>query len=236
MPDNSNTSPSTDDKVSLKEIRETFYRCRDFEIKNLWQRSIFLFGFILACFTGYGAILMALLTSGEQNVDNPIWANAIECIISLVGIVFSLIWIMMSKGSKAWYEIYEKAIGRIEDKANNDIEHKNSVIIKSNEYKLGNYCEQYSDYIDDSIFSTKGGRFSPSKINIFIGQTLFVIWCICLLIHSSILFNKFLDDMFVQDLPFYIFFAFFYIGLLALLFLLYQILINQVASGTIKEI
>ena len=26
-----------DDQVSLKEIRETFYRLRDFEISNLWQ-------------------------------------------------------------------------------------------------------------------------------------------------------------------------------------------------------
>ena len=39
-----------DDQVSLKEIRETFYRLRDFEISNLWQRSIFLSALLVLFF------------------------------------------------------------------------------------------------------------------------------------------------------------------------------------------
>ena len=138
-----------DNELSLKEIRETFYHCRDFEITNLWQRSVFLFGFILACFTGYGAILVSLLTTGEQKVAYPYFANFIECMISLVGIVFSVIWIMMSKGSKAWYEIYEKAIANIE----HSIKDSTIFIEVPKEYKMGNYCKQYNDHINNNILS-----------------------------------------------------------------------------------
>jgi hypothetical protein len=139
MADTQKIEITDNNELSLKEIRETFYHCRDFEITNLWQRSVFLFGFILACFTGYGAILISLLTTGEQKIEYPYFANFIECAISLIGIVFSIIWTMMAKGSKTWYEIYEKAIVQIEhsDKANN-------VFVKiPTEYRMGNYCSQW---------------------------------------------------------------------------------------------
>ena len=171
-------------ELTLKDIRETFYHCRDFEITNLWQRSIFLYGFILACFTGYGAILISLLTTGDQKIAYPYFANFIECVISLIGIVFSIIWIMMAKGSKAWYEIYEKAIGIIEhsDKANNEF------VNIPNDYRMGNYCTQYKHHINDCLFSTKGGKYSPSKLNVFIGQVVLVIWCVCFVAHFAVLF------------------------------------------------
>ena len=34
-------SNDVEDKISIKEIHETFWRCRDFELSHLWQRSIF---------------------------------------------------------------------------------------------------------------------------------------------------------------------------------------------------
>jgi hypothetical protein len=93
---------------------------------------------------------------------------------------------MMAKGSKTWYEIYEKAIVQIEhsDKANN-------VFVKiPTEYRMGNYCSQYRDRINDCLFSTKGGKYSPSKLNIFIGQVLIVIWAICFFGHFTVLLYK----------------------------------------------
>lgn len=33
-------SNDVEDKISIKEIHETFWRCRDFELSHLWQRSI----------------------------------------------------------------------------------------------------------------------------------------------------------------------------------------------------
>ncbi len=174
------------EQLSLKDIRDTFYKCRDFEITNLWHKSVFLFGFILACFTGYGTILIALLTSGEQYISYPFFAHLVECAISMIGMVFSLIWVMMAKGSKAWYEIYEKAIGMIEGKDENS----KTFLGLPSEYQMGKYCVQYEDNIEDSLFSLKGGRYSPSKLNVFIGYVLFGIWIICFICHFVFLSVK----------------------------------------------
>lgn len=43
-------SNDVEDKISIKEIHETFWRCRDFELSHLWQRSIFLSAFLILCF------------------------------------------------------------------------------------------------------------------------------------------------------------------------------------------
>ena len=43
-----------EEKISIKEIHETLWRCRDFVLSHLWQRSTFLSAFLILCFTGYG--------------------------------------------------------------------------------------------------------------------------------------------------------------------------------------
>jgi len=67
-------------KIRLKDVYESLWKCRDFELLHLWQRSIVLTLFLVMCF---------------------------------IGVIFSCLWIMMGKGSKAWYEIYENAITAI---------------------------------------------------------------------------------------------------------------------------
>ena len=38
------------DKVGVEQMNETLWRCRDFELKHLWQRSVFLSAFLILCF------------------------------------------------------------------------------------------------------------------------------------------------------------------------------------------
>ena len=66
----SGTSTSENqNQVSLKELREEFYKIRKFEIQNLWQRSIFLATFIVLLFTGYGAFFEKLMSyDGLQSI------------------------------------------------------------------------------------------------------------------------------------------------------------------------
>lgn len=92
------------DKVRLKDIRRTFYDLRSFEISNLWQRSVFLSAILVVLLAGYGGLFIQLLEGkGEQA-----WKFHLACCaLSCLGIIFSAIWIMMAKGSKAWYEVYE---------------------------------------------------------------------------------------------------------------------------------
>ena len=156
-------------QVSLKELREEFYKIRKFEIQNLWQRSIFLATFIVLLFTGYGAFFEKLMSyDGLQSIIGHI----ICCQLALTGSIFSMLWIMMAKGSKAWYEIYERKIGDIEKKI---------ILNIPEDYRMqGGSPEK----LNNSLRSQDPGAYSVSKINILIGQVLWVIWIVIFCLHA----------------------------------------------------
>lgn len=156
------------EQISLKEIRENYYHMRDFEISNLWQRSIFLSALLVLFFTFYGCIVSELV----NNNDNKLILSEICCAIALAGIIFSIIWIMMAKGSKAWYEVYERCICEIEEEKELNIPKK---------YRMGAECSPWE--IDSNLFTKKAGKHSVSKLNIMIGLFLLIIWFLILFIH-----------------------------------------------------
>ena len=156
-------------RVSHKELRETFYKLRDFEISNLWQRSVFLSALLVLFFPAYGVLVSKLI----ENADKHIIYHEICCALALCAIIFSIIWIMMAKGSKAWFEVYEKRICEIEDEEDLEIDEKYSML------NMGK--KPWS--LDSNLLSGKAGRYSVSKLNILIGQSLFFLWIIVFIIH-----------------------------------------------------
>lgn len=198
-----------DSRITTKDIRDSLWRCRDFELSHLWQRSIFLTTILILCFTGYGVVTMKLFDNIEYIVGSSAYTlNNIALVLCLVNIVFSCLWIMMAKGSKAWYERYERAIDAFEYNS----EYVNDEVINTGVKKYGNGTKpvggfQYpnlKDYdkpdIRDCIFSCKGGAYSPSKINIAIGQIAFVIWCLAFGIHYYLSTRNFhLDEVFIKE-------------------------------------
>lgn len=158
-------------RVSLKEIRETFYRLRDFEISNLWQRSIFLSALIVLFFSGYGVVASEFFRDNISR-NNVVILHEICCGISLCGLAFSIIWVMMAKGSKAWYEVYERRICDIESESELQI---------NEHYRMGADCTPHS--VRNNLFSTSAGQYSVSRLNIRIGNLLMLIWIVILLIH-----------------------------------------------------
>ncbi|MDO4707862.1 MAG: hypothetical protein Q4A61_05530 [Porphyromonadaceae bacterium] len=158
-----------DDRISLKEIRETFYRLRDFEISHLWQRSIFLSALLVLFFSGYSFLVSKLF---EEEIKNALIIHELCCGIALLAIAFSIIWIMMAKGSKAWYEVYERRICDIEEEENLNIPSDN---------RMGADCTPWS--LDSNLFTTKPGRYSVSKLNILIGIILMITWTMILIVH-----------------------------------------------------
>lgn len=79
----------------------------------------------------------------------------------------------MAKGSKAWFEVYERKICEIEDEEDLGI--------------MGDYSMQNMGKVpwslDSRLLSGKAGRYSVSKLNILIGQFLFILWVIIFIIH-----------------------------------------------------
>ena len=209
-------------ELSLRDFYEQYWHCRDFEINNLWQRSIFLGTFLVLCFTGYGVFFTKAFFCGDGvlsiftccNLNDSIaYKHCIACFIALIGVVFSLLWIAMAKASKAWVEVYEQSIVAIEKKMT-----KGTVLddIAGFQYvNLEEYVNVKTPKFDRKYYSQKGGAFSPSKINIAIGQISFCIWVMISVIHFlccvSISFIRdssfYYDNLFICALYLFFFFS-----------------------------
>lgn len=165
---------STSDPISLEQLREEAYKIRKFEIQNLWQRSVFLAAFIVILITGYVHLVEKLLSEYEKwltcNETLLLVIQTICCALVFLGSIFSIIWIMMAKGSKAWYEIHEKRIRKLELELNMEDKHR---MRPASPWSL-----------DNSLFSREPGAYSVSRINILLGQILLVAWWLAFGIHS----------------------------------------------------
>ena len=129
-------------------MREGFYQCRRFEATNLWRRSFLLSIFLVFCFAVYGALASEILTAGPG----------------------------VAKGSKAWYEVYERYIFEIEQ------EEAEGLKIPER-YRLGALCRPWE--MNGNLFSKKAGRYSPSRLNITIGSVTLTAWLTVGLIHYA---------------------------------------------------
>ena len=181
------------------DLYKQYWKCRNFELQNLWQRSIFLATFLVLCFTGYGFFFVHAFFEGSMvtvfnNDVNLIPAHIIAVTISLIGMVMSILWACMAKGSKAWYEVYERAIGMLDS-------HKQfSKFSFLKDCPVGGFSmENLPGYkskggtpqFNTELFSLKGGLYSPSKINIVIGPICFLIFCVLFALHLECIFLMF---------------------------------------------
>ena len=162
------------EQVTLRELRKDFYKIRKFEIQNLWQRSIFLATFTVLLFTGYGTFAEKLFS---YDGSKAVIAHFFCCLLAFIGSTFAIIWIMMAKGSKAWFEIYERRIM--------DIEKEDSLGIPT-KYLMR---EGAPFSIRNSLWLPNPGAYSVSKINIILGQVLLSIWLFIYIIHTLVLIS-----------------------------------------------
>lgn len=171
--------------IKEKELKR-LYKSRDIEISNLWQRSVFLSVFLVLCFTGYGYLLMKMVESLPEDYETIknvfsvfVVYNIIAIVLALVSVVFSVLWICMSKASKAWYEVYETAIKSFER------DFKDQLGLDQN-YLMGKRGLP-SFQKNNCLFSGKSGAYSPSRINIAIGQVSLIIWIIVVIVHAILI-------------------------------------------------
>ena len=160
------------DYPSKEKIWDRLYQCRDFELSHFWQKSVFLFTVVSLCFTGYGILALKVVDVDIKILD-LLYIYQYMSGVSILGIVLSVIWIYMMKGSKAWYQVYENTIYEIEKEIFLEYENKSK-------YVMGQYVTRNKS--NDTNFDFIGvnpGAFSPSKINIVIGWILFGVWIVC---------------------------------------------------------
>lgn len=103
--------------------------------------------------------------------------------LTYLGIIFSMMWIMMAKGSKYWFEKYEFSINKIlENKKFNDDDKEFNPDIHGDIPHHGKLPEPKDD-VCDYILSPLAGRYSVSKINITIGIVALLFWCCLNILH-----------------------------------------------------
>lgn len=170
------------ERLVPRDIYKCLWMCRDFELQHLWQRSVFLTAFLLACFTAYGGLAAAVIGK-SVSVGNRWIVNGAAFGICIVGTVLSLLWIMMAKGSKAWYERYENAIKAFVKEYAEAFE---GGLDKLEGFEWQNLTTYEKPPISNWLWNAKGGAYSPSKINAAIGYVSGSVWLVLGLVHLAI--------------------------------------------------
>jgi len=79
---------------------------RKFEIELYWKRATYFWTFIAAALAGYGAIQASSIINKTD----------LSVILSCLGVVFSVGWLCVNRGSKKWQENWENHVDMLEDK------------------------------------------------------------------------------------------------------------------------
>ena len=97
------------EKCEKLETYKILYQAYSDEIKNLWQRSIFLGAFIVLVWTGYGALQLKFIARECDKFNADLYHFASLGLCAVI-IILSLLWVAMAKGSKFVQEAHERHI------------------------------------------------------------------------------------------------------------------------------
>ena len=162
------------------EVYKALYKAYADEIRNLWQRSIFLGAFMTLAWGGYGALQLKMIEKCLSNICAYHFASLGLCAVIMI---LSLLWIAMAKGSKFVQEAHERHIKDL------GFDKVKKIVIENCDKRLfcdlGKYNNPPSKDNKSEIMDTNpnlffGGdlkpyRYSPSKINIALGQFSYLL-------------------------------------------------------------
>lgn len=174
--------------IGLPEIYKRLWECRDFELSTLWQRSVFLGAFMLAAYAGYGVLILNAI--GTAKGVKWTLLNLMAMGVCWLGVVLAALWIMMLKGSKTWYEIYETAIddfGKKYPMAFQKIPHDTECTIDCAALSGFGFvwsCKRHRGVAwSDNLFTCEGGCYSVSRVAMLIGRVSLIGWLGLSFIH-----------------------------------------------------
>lgn len=125
------------DNKKIKYAYERAWANRDFEINKFWTRAAYFWGFIVLIFGAYFKTL-----DSKENIF-------LQLVIICLGIIFSIAWHYVIRGSKRWQENWEKHIDMLED------------------------------FISGPLYKTiyyKNTFYSVSKINEILSVVIIIVW------------------------------------------------------------
>jgi hypothetical protein len=153
----------TADGKKLKAAYKKAWEIRNFEIDKFWTRVAYFWGFIAVIFAGY----ISVITGDDYDKIKDL---NLDFYLILLGLIFSVAWLLVIKGSKRWQDNWEAHIDRLEDDISGPL------------YKTI-YCKNKNFY-------------SVSGINELLAWVVIGVWTILLLQY---IFSKF-DDNILQSI------------------------------------
>lgn len=153
------------DTKKLEAAYEKAWENRNYEIDKSWTRALYFWGFIAAAFIAY----TALITSEKNDI---ITAMHIDLLVIAMGMIFSIAWLLVIKGSKQWQENWEKHIDYLED--------------------------FISGRIHKTVFYSESKHYSVSKLNKTMAFTVLFVW-IGLFLQTLFCRYQFMDFSNLQD-------------------------------------
>ena len=196
------------EKMYRLEVYNALYKAYADEIRNLWQRSIFLGAFMTLAWGGYGALQLKFITRKCGEFDMATYYIASLGICATI-MILSLLWIAMAKGSKFVQEAHER---HIEDLGFDKVE---KMVAKNCDKRL--FCDlgkydnpPYSDDknkpmdVKENLFfggDLKPYRYSPSKINIALGCFSFLLAFLLIITHTIFALSVVAHIIFATSLP-----------------------------------
>lgn len=142
-------------KTKIEKALEQAYDQRKFEIELYWKRATYFWTFIGAAFVGYAAFLTG---------STPHLTGAL--IMSQVGLVFTVAWYLVNRGSKFWQENWENHVCLLEDDVTGPV------------YKMCASRDPH-EFASRSRWDRRWiapRPFSVSKINTIISMYMVFIW------------------------------------------------------------
>ncbi|RZG15591.1 hypothetical protein EXT47_09085 [Pseudoalteromonas sp. CO342X] len=128
---------------------------RKFEIELYWKRATYFWTFIAAALAGFAAIQVS---TAEAKTD-------LSVVLSCLGLVFSVGWLCVNRGSKHWQENWENHVDLLEDKECGPI-YKVIVKRRTPQSKM----ELFEHLLNGP------SEFSVSKINQLISLYVSILW------------------------------------------------------------
>jgi len=129
---------------------------RKFEIELYWKRATYFWTFIGAALAGYALVYKT--SSGDNS-----W---LLLVFSSLGLLFSVAWYLVNRGSKFWQNNWERHVDLLEDQV------------------IGPLYKTIAKGVDSKNPLTAPGEYSVSKINQILSVFISVFWM--LLIFKSL--------------------------------------------------
>jgi len=150
-------------QIKLCEALKYALETRKFEIELYWERAKYFWTFIAASFAAYGLV---------QKIESPDTKEWLSILISCLGLVFSVGWYFVNRGSKHWQENWENHVALLENKAIGPLF---KTILMRHECQIKGFKEKLIG----------PAPYSVSKINQLISLYIVFFW-LALIVHSLI--------------------------------------------------